>query len=210
MPSRQSQHQYTLANGIERPALSLASAMPPQSYGTRMITRLGSLESTRRLIDASRAEFQRKPVLHYSGTPNSGNGMQRWVWLMISLLKVFALWRLRLITQAVVRESTRDQLDVKITLGYDTAEKLVKDPSIKALIYCASDPIPPYSKSEISFPYQIEIKVNQDEVKANLRGLKNKPGSTRPADITSLLRRRAGYENSLTVIYALTTKVSYP
>ena len=39
MPSRQSQHQYTLANGIARPALSLASAMPPQSYGTRTITR---------------------------------------------------------------------------------------------------------------------------------------------------------------------------
>lgn len=78
------------------------------------------------------------------------------------------------------------------------------------MIYCASDPIPPYSKAEISFPYQVEIKVNQDEVKANLRGLKNKPGSTRPADITNLLRKRAGYENSMTVIYALTTKVGNP
>ena len=115
-----------------------------------------------------------------------------------------------LTTQAVVREATRDQLDVKITLRSDTADKLGKDPSIKAMIYCASDPITPFSKAEISFPYQIEIKVNQDEVKANLRGLKNKPGSTRPADITNLLRKRAGYENSLTVIYALTAKASNP
>lgn len=76
------------------------------------------------------------------------------------------------------------------------------------MIYCASDPVSPYSKAEISFPYQVEIKVNQDEVKANLRGLKNKAGSTRPADITNLLRKRAAYENSMTVIYALTTKVS--
>ncbi|MCJ1424368.1 SUMO ligase siz1 [Sticta canariensis] len=166
MPSRQSQHQYTLANGIARPALSLASAMPPQSYGT--------------------------PGPSFKESP------------FYTILEP-----LTPVMECKVRESTRDQLDVKITLGYDTAEKLIKDPSIKAMIYCASDPIPPYSKSEISFPYQIEIKVNQDEVKANLRGLKNKPGSTRPADITSLLRRRAGYENSLTVIYALTTKKFY-
>ncbi|MCJ1471214.1 SUMO ligase siz1 [Pseudocyphellaria aurata] len=110
------------------------------------------------------------------------------------------------VMECKVREATRDQLDVKIALKNETADKLVKDSSIKAMVYCASDPISPYSKAEISFPYQIEIKVNQDEVKANLRGLKNKPGSTRPADITNLLRKRAGYENSMTVIYALTTK----
>ncbi|KAL8710487.1 MAG: hypothetical protein Q9220_004919 [cf. Caloplaca sp. 1 TL-2023] len=45
-----------------------------------------------------------------------------------------------------------------------------------------------------------------DEVKTNLRGLKNKPGSTRPADITHLLRKRANYENSLSLTYALTHK----
>lgn len=96
---------------------------------------------------------------------------------------------------------------MKITLKNDAAEKLTKDPSIKAMIYCASEPISPFSKVDISFPYQLEIKINGDEVKANLRGLKNKLGSTRPADITSLLRRRAGYENSMAVTYALTNRV---
>ena len=76
------------------------------------------------------------------------------------------------------------------------------------MIYGASDPISPFSKVDIAFPHQVEIKVNLDEVKANLRGLKNKPGSTRPADITHMLRKRAGYENSMSVTYALTTKVS--
>ena len=82
-----------------------------------------------------------------------------------------------------------------------------QDPSLKVLLYCASDPISPFSKVDIAFPHQVEIRVNQDEVKSNLRGLKNKPGSTRPADITDLLRKRAGYENSMTVTYALTNKV---
>lgn len=113
-----------------------------------------------------------------------------------------------LITLAIVREATRDHFEVKITLNNDTAEKLSKDPSIKAMIYCASEPISPFSKVDISFPHQVEIKINGDDVKANLRGLKNKVGSTRPADITSLLRRRAGYENSMAVTYALTNRVS--
>ena len=77
------------------------------------------------------------------------------------------------------------------------------------MIYCASDPLSPFSRADIAFPYQVEIKVNMDEIKANLRGLKNKPGSTRPADITDLLRKRAGYENTMTVTYALTQKKFY-
>ena len=77
------------------------------------------------------------------------------------------------------------------------------------MMYCCADSThSPFQKVDIAFPYQVEIRVNQDEVKANLRGLKNKPGSTRPADITDLLRKRAGYENHLQITYALTNKVS--
>jgi E3 SUMO-protein ligase PIAS1 len=100
-------------------------------------------------------------------------------------------------------------VECKISLRAETANTLSGDSTVRAMIYCASEPISPFSKVEISFPHQVEIKVNQDEVKANLRGLKNKPGSTRPADITQLLRKRAGYENSMIVTYALTAKKYY-
>lgn len=110
---------------------------------------------------------------------------------------------------ALVREATRDQVDCKIILRPDIADKLLADPSIRVMIYCASEPVSHFAKVDIAFPHQVEIKVNLDEVKANLRGLKNKPGSTRPPDITSLLRKRANYENSLSLTYALTHKVSY-
>ena len=69
---------------------------------------------------------------------------------------------------------------------------------------------------DITFPSQIEVRINQDEVKANYKGLKNKPGSTRPADITDLLRTSpANYRNHVSITYALTQKasdrqVSYP
>ncbi|KAL8809712.1 MAG: hypothetical protein Q9200_003181 [Gallowayella weberi] len=91
----------------------------------------------------------------------------------------------------------------------DVADKLASDPSIRVMIFCASEPISHFSKLDIAFPHQVEIKVNLDEVKANLRGLKNRPGSTRPADITNLLRKRANYENSMSLTYALTHKKFY-
>jgi len=84
---------------------------------------------------------------------------------------------------------------------------LSADPTTRVMIYCAPDAMSPFSRVDIEFPHQLEIKVNQDEVKANLRGLKNKPGTTRPADITSMLRHKTGYNNYMVVTYALTKKV---
>jgi hypothetical protein len=55
------------------------------------------------------------------------------------------------------------------------------------------------------------VRINGDEVKANYKGLKNKPGSTRPADITDQVRTSpANYRNNLVVTYALTQKASLP
>ena len=78
------------------------------------------------------------------------------------------------------------------------------------MLYCAADPVSPFVKADIAFPNQVEIKVNGTEVRANLRGLKNRPGSTRPADITDFVRKNPNYENSMNIIYALTNKVIWP
>ncbi|CAD6583364.1 MAG: SUMO ligase siz1 [Alectoria sarmentosa] len=105
-----------------------------------------------------------------------------------------------------IRDQTRDAVDLVISLRTDIAERLSADSSTRAMIYCASDPMSPFSKVDIEFPYQLEIKINQDEVKSNFRGLKNKPGTTRPADITTMLRPKSGYDNHMVVTYALTKK----
>ncbi|KAK1832276.1 E3 SUMO-protein ligase pli1 [Podospora conica] len=78
------------------------------------------------------------------------------------------------------------------------------DPSMRLLVFCAGGNT---GTQDISFPHQSELKVNGGEVKANLRGLKNKPGSTRPADITTYLRLKPGnYVNVIEFTYALTNK----
>jgi E3 SUMO-protein ligase PIAS1 len=76
------------------------------------------------------------------------------------------------------------------------------------MVYCAADSgLKQYTKSDIAFPHQVELKANLDEVKANLRGLKNRPGTTQPADVTNYMRKKSGYTNNIVMTYALTQKV---
>ncbi|KAI1766403.1 PINIT domain-containing protein [Hypoxylon sp. FL1150] len=76
----------------------------------------------------------------------------------------------------------------------------------KVMLFCGSQTTGP---QEIEFPHQSEIKVNGEDVKHNLRGLKNKPGSTHPVDITPFLRMKPAYINNIEFTYALTTKKYY-
>lgn len=80
------------------------------------------------------------------------------------------------------------------------------DKSYRIMVFCAGDDS---GAQDIAFPHQSELRVNGDEIKANLRGLKNKPGSTRPVDITNSLRLRSNYMNNIEFTYALTSKVRW-
>lgn len=81
------------------------------------------------------------------------------------------------------------------------------DPTMKIMILMAGGNS---GIQDIAFPHQSELKVNGQEIKANIRGLKGKPGSTRPVDITSALRfKPTSYQNTVEFTYALTTKRYY-
>ncbi|CZR58962.1 related to E3 SUMO-protein ligase pli1 [Phialocephala subalpina] len=85
--------------------------------------------------------------------------------------------------------------------------RLSLDPTLRIMVFCSMEGV---GKQDIAFPHQSEIKVNTGEVKANLRGLKNKPGSTRAVDITKELRLNpAHYVNTVEMTYALTSKKYY-
>jgi E3 SUMO-protein ligase PIAS1 len=112
------------------------------------------------------------------------------------------------VDHGAARENTRDTAKVLVNLTADVVEQLQHDRNFRVMVFCAADNnLPPFSQSDIAFPHQVELKCNLDEVKANLRGLKNKPGSTRPADITPFIRKKVGYPNEVQMTYALTQKV---
>ncbi|KAE8377917.1 transport protein particle component-domain-containing protein [Aspergillus bertholletiae] len=111
------------------------------------------------------------------------------------------------VVECKVREQTRDSVELRVILNQDVASRLQADPNLRVMVYCAADTgLNQYTKSDIAFPHQVELKANLDEVKANLRGLKNKPGTTRPADVTDYIRKKPGYPNHIVMTYALTTK----
>ena len=105
-----------------------------------------------------------------------------------------------------VMAAHRNNVEIKISAQqHPILSNIDYDKSLKVMVFCAGEAT--NVKQDISFPHQSEIKVNGDEVKANLRGLKNKPGSTRPANITTYLRLKpATYQNRIEFTYALTTK----
>lgn len=103
----------------------------------------------------------------------------------------------------------RSNTTASFTFTAERLARIVAEPSLRVMVFCAAENgLGPYSKHDVSFPAQVELKVNEVEVKTNLRGLKNKPGSTRPADITEYVRKTTTASNRIVLVYALTTKVS--
>ncbi|KAF2212066.1 hypothetical protein CERZMDRAFT_19586, partial [Cercospora zeae-maydis SCOH1-5] len=90
-----------------------------------------------------------------------------------------------------------------ISLTPDQCARLKNDPDLKLLLYCGKG-ASHYATVDVEFPRELEVKINSDDVKANFKGLKNKPGTTKPADITDKIRKNAGYQNQLSITYALT------
>ncbi|KGO70343.1 Zinc finger, RING/FYVE/PHD-type [Penicillium expansum] len=112
------------------------------------------------------------------------------------------------VVECKVREQTRDSVELKVMLSQQVAYRLQTDSNLRVMVYCAADSgLTQYTKSDIAFPHQVELKVNLDEVKANLRGLKNRPGTTQPADVTNWIRKKPNYPNNIVMTYALTQKV---
>ncbi|KAF3924984.1 hypothetical protein AA313_de0201286 [Arthrobotrys entomopaga] len=76
----------------------------------------------------------------------------------------------------------------------------------RAMLYSAGIDGNTVGPHHVAFPAQIEIRVNGKAVSANLRGLKNKPGTTKPLDLTDLLDKSPGFKNNIAITYALSPK----
>lgn len=77
------------------------------------------------------------------------------------------------------------------------------DSNTRVMVFCATGS--GLGRQDIAFPHPSELKVNGVDIKGNLRGLKNKPGTTRPVDITDMLRLKLPkYSNVVEFVYALT------
>lgn len=110
-----------------------------------------------------------------------------------------------LLTASAVMQNHRNCTNIQIKAQDNPLlARCVTEKDMRVFVFCAAANQGP---QDIAFPHQSELKVNGGDVKANLRGLKNKPGSTRPVDITDLLRLKIpNYANNIEFTYALTQK----
>lgn len=79
------------------------------------------------------------------------------------------------------------------------------------MVYCAQKTWigPSLQTIEVAFPGQIELKVNTEVYSGNLRGIKKKPGTTRPADVTDFVQKKPNYVNSVSITAASQDKASF-
>lgn len=111
------------------------------------------------------------------------------------------------VTELPDMPSHRHTVSIQVTLSDHICERLRADTNLRIMLYCtAPSPIGRYELSEISFPNSIEVRMNQEAVPSNYRGLKNKPGTTKPADLTNFVRKQGRYPNVLNINYAQTQK----
>ncbi|KAG0005832.1 SUMO ligase siz1 [Entomortierella chlamydospora] len=77
------------------------------------------------------------------------------------------------------------------------------------MVFCGWADGPSNTPVLMEFPHVCEIKVNGRVLEANLRGMKNKPGTVAPANITRLCRLEPADFNKVEFIYANSTKRYY-
>lgn len=80
------------------------------------------------------------------------------------------------------------------------------DSGLRMMLYCGEKQNH-ITVSDVAFPAQIEIKVNDQEIKTNTKGIKGKPGSVKPVDITPFLKKQSDVPSRVQISYALTNKV---
>jgi E3 SUMO-protein ligase PIAS1 len=104
--------------------------------------------------------------------------------------------------------STRHDVAGPIPIPAPQLEELRNNSSIRVMAYCGEVHSTTPHGTHVKFPAQLEIRVNDGEVRANFKGVGKKEGSVKPVDITPFIRKQPGSpSNHFKITYALTTKV---
>ncbi|KAF1813148.1 hypothetical protein P152DRAFT_448488 [Eremomyces bilateralis CBS 781.70] len=95
-----------------------------------------------------------------------------------------------------------------LVLTSQTLDKMkTNEDQYRIMLFGAANP-DVFMATDVAFPSSFEVRINHDEVKGNFKGIKGKPGTTKPADITRFVRKMPAYRNTIDVTYATTHKVS--
>jgi hypothetical protein len=103
-------------------------------------------------------------------------------------------------------QNARHDVSGPIPLSATQLEELRGNSSFRAIVYCGETHSSGHLGTNVKFPTQLEMRVNDQDVKANFKGVGKKEGSVKPVDITPFIRKQHGL-NYFKLTYALTSKV---
>ncbi|SCU88801.1 LANO_0D03114g1_1 [Lachancea nothofagi CBS 11611] len=102
------------------------------------------------------------------------------------------------------KNTGRGVCSYKFSMTLDELAILRKGPQFKLYMFCGVlDPLERRGDAPIQFPHPNDIRLNNETVKDNVRGLKNRLGTAKPADLTPYLKPGSA-ENHLQLTYAFT------
>jgi len=97
--------------------------------------------------------------------------------------------------QVLYPTKSKDNCEYKFILNNEESALLNSgDDSIKVYLLCGrlhNTTAPASTEVEIDFPSPIEIQVNGNVINQNYKGIKGKPGTAKPADISQFIKRNA-------------------
>ncbi|EMR08028.1 hypothetical protein PNEG_03472 [Pneumocystis murina B123] len=100
----------------------------------------------------------------------------------------------------------RNIITASVRLSLKAVEKLASNESYRVYLFCTATDSAAFGLALIEFPVHMDLKVNGKHLSANTRGLKKKPGTAPPVDVTSLLFLDSKLVNKIEIIYANTEK----
>lgn len=94
---------------------------------------------------------------------------------------------------------------INFNLSKEEFHSLQHDEHQRLYVLCGKvDPLNTRGKAVIQFPSPHEFQMNNQQIVANVKGIKNRPGTAKPADITPYLGSKNA-ENKFQFVYAFTT-----
>lgn len=116
-----------------------------------------------------------------------------------------ALSHYQTVANVLVTNTGRATVHANVSLAAHQVERLRDSGrSWKVMAYCCYEQDP--SPKDIAFPAQVELRCNTHNYSGNLRGIKKKAGTTKPADLTPFCTKSIGYNNQVSISYAGTDK----
>ncbi|ODQ81827.1 hypothetical protein BABINDRAFT_11908 [Babjeviella inositovora NRRL Y-12698] len=103
---------------------------------------------------------------------------------------------------AVSAPETRGTAKLDFVISTQEQELLAAGPHVQLLAFCAAR-VAGAPHALLQFPHPLELHLNGELIKDNVKGIKNRPGTSRPANLTPYYRA-APFTNVFEMVYAFT------